>query len=95
MSSPAKPFVGRAATVNPPNRFMAIHVEDDFEQLAGDDELLASEQRIKTQFFEDDSQSILASNDSPDVPFDFSANPYRGCEHGWMCCWNTPPCDRI
>ncbi|MCE9604248.1 MAG: PA0069 family radical SAM protein [Planctomycetia bacterium] len=90
MSSPAKSIVGRAATVSPPNRFVAIHVEDDYEQLADDDELLVPERRVKTQFFVDDTQSILATNDSPDVPFDFSANPYRGCEHGCAYCFARP-----
>jgi len=76
--------------VSPPNRFERLHVEDDFEQLADDDELLAAEKRVKTEFFADASQSILATNDSPDVPFDFSANPYRGCEHG-CAYWYAQP----
>lgn len=59
-------------------------MEADYEQLADDElpEAIGGEQRVRTEFFADESQSILATNDSPDVPFDFSANPYRGCEHG-------------
>lgn len=82
--------VGRSAEVAPPNRFLPIHVEADFEQLAGDDELLAPERRVRTQFFEDASQSIIASNDSPDIPFRYSVNPYRGCEHGCVYCYARP-----
>lgn len=54
--------VGRAAGAAPPNRFLPIHVEADFEQLAGDDELLAPERRVATQFFDDATQSIITSN---------------------------------
>jgi DNA repair photolyase len=82
--------VGRAAGAAPPNRFESIHVEADLEQLAGDDELLASERRVKTQFLVDASQSIITSNDSPDVFFKYSINPYRGCEHGCVYCYARP-----
>ena len=46
--------------------------------------------RLKTQFLADESQSILASNDSPDVGFRWSVNPYRGCEHGCAYCYARP-----
>jgi DNA repair photolyase len=46
--------------------------------------------RLKTQFFADDSQAILASNDSPDVGFRWSVNPYRGCELGCAYCYARP-----
>ncbi|MBN8628732.1 MAG: hypothetical protein J0M17_24945 [Planctomycetes bacterium] len=90
MSESSKPFVGRGAVVSPGNRFEAIHLADDFEQLADGDELLAGERRIKTQFFVDASQSIIAKNDSPDVFFDYSVNAYRGCEHG-CAYWYAQP----
>src|SRR5262249_9850748 len=41
----------------------------------------------KTQFFRDESRVILASNNSPDIPFTYSLNPYRGCEHGCVYCY--------
>jgi DNA repair photolyase len=82
--------VGRSAGKTPPNRFLPIHVEADFEQLVGDDELLAHERRVRTLFFEDATQSIIASNDSPDIPFSYSLNPYRGCEHGCVYCYARP-----
>src|SRR5205807_5837868 len=43
-----------------------------------------------TQFFRDDTRSLLVSNDSPDVGFDVSINPYRGCEHGCIYCYARP-----
>jgi DNA repair photolyase len=43
-----------------------------------------------TQFFNDTSRSIIATNDSPDVGFDASINPYRGCEHGCIYCYARP-----
>lgn len=43
--------------------------------------------RVPTQFLRDDTRSIIARNESPDVPFDASINPYRGCEHGCIYCY--------
>ena len=54
------------------------------------DALTPERPRLKTQFFADDSQAILASNDSPDVGFRWSVNPYRGCEHGCAYCYARP-----
>jgi DNA repair photolyase len=52
----------------------------------------ASEERIapSTQIIEERVKSILASNDSPDIAFDLSVNPYRGCEHGCVYCFARP-----
>ncbi len=43
-----------------------------------------------TQFFRDNTRSILTTNDSPDIPFTYSLNPYRGCEHGCIYCYARP-----
>jgi DNA repair photolyase len=43
-----------------------------------------------TQFFRDASRTVIARNDSPDVGFEFSLNPYRGCEHGCIYCYARP-----
>ena len=83
-------FTGRGATVSPPNRFETAWYEADYEHLAPDDELLAGGRKVATQFFPDQSLSIITSNDSPDVPFTFSINPYRGCEHGCAYCYARP-----
>jgi len=46
--------------------------------------------RVPTMFLEDSSKTIICQNDSPDVGFDFSVNPYRGCEHGCVYCFARP-----
>lgn len=75
----------RGAGINPPNRFERLHFEED------DAALDESERRsVATQFLRDTSRSVLARNDSPDVPFTYSLNPYRGCEHGCVYCYARP-----
>jgi DNA repair photolyase len=81
--------LGRGSQIRPANRFEQTHVEDDFEQLEDDDELLAS-RRLKTEFLPDRTQRIITENDSPDVGFRYSINPYRGCEHGCSYCYARP-----
>jgi DNA repair photolyase len=76
------PLHGRGASLNPANRFEPIHYDQDW----GDDERPAP----RTQFFRDTTRSIIATNDSPDVGFEASINPYRGCEHGCIYCFARP-----
>ncbi|MEL6476473.1 MAG: PA0069 family radical SAM protein [Pseudomonadota bacterium] len=77
---------GRGATQNTANRFEKTRTErchDGWED--------AAEQRpLRTQLSIDRSRSIIARNTSPDVPFDRSVNPYRGCEHGCTYCFARP-----
>jgi DNA repair photolyase len=83
MSSPRDP--GRGTTENPANRYEPIHVELDADpDLPPDEE--GGPSRPPTLFYRDTSRSILAENQSPDVGFRFSLNPYRGCEHGCVYC---------
>lgn len=88
MPVPMFPERGRGAGVNPPNRFDALHVEYDPDCDPGDD--LDSPPRVATDLIPDRSRSIIATNDSPDVGFDASINPYRGCEHGCAYCYARP-----
>ena len=78
------PLRGRGSALNPKNRFEAI--ERVPEPLQDSDEISSPH----TQFFTDRSKSIIAYNDSPDVGFDASVNPYRGCEHGCVYCYARP-----
>jgi DNA repair photolyase len=77
---------GRAAGFNPANRFEKLHIEPD-EYIAAED---GEKRRIPTQFLLDTSKSILARNESPDIPFRYGMNPYRGCEHGCIYCYARP-----
>ena len=74
--------VGRAAVVNPANRFERIVCEDDFAHLEDDSEKSKVRLRVPTELIPDQSRSIIVENESPDIPFRYSINPYRGCEHG-------------
>lgn len=82
------PVQGRGAGLNPANRFDPIAFEWDGDAL----DAIPPEERPapKTQFLRDNSQSIIAHNDSPDVGFTDSINPYRGCEHGCIYCYARP-----
>ena len=45
---------------------------------------------IRTEFFADASKTVITENDSPDVGFRVSINPYRGCQHGCAYCYARP-----
>ena len=73
------PIHGRGASFDPPNRFTELQVERD-GWLDPDDP------GPGTRLYRDSTRSIITTNDSPDVGFDASVNPYRGCEHGCVYC---------
>ena len=77
---------GRGASYNPPNRFEKLYLEPlEIERDSEDDF-----RSIPTVFYKDTTKSILAKNDSPDIGFTYSINPYRGCEHGCIYCYARP-----
>src|SRR5687768_8896053 len=78
------PIRGRGAAENPLNRFDRIHYEREPEDDA------AEGVSPTTVFLRDTSRSIISTNDSPDVGFSASVNPYRGCEHGCAYCYARP-----
>ena len=76
-------IVGRGSAANPKNRFEKIEVEPDFTDTA-------DVPRPETVYLRDHSRSIVATNNSPDIGFDASINPYRGCSHGCIYCYSRP-----
>jgi len=81
---PLAPLRGRGAVRNVPGRFEPYHVEPLDEPQGAD---VDDPPPLETTLTPDHARSILAANDSPDVPFDRSINPYRGCEHGCTYCF--------
>lgn len=80
---PTKTFRGRGAGSNPPNRFLPLAVERDAWTLEEDPD-------PETVLLRDTTRTVLATNDSPDVGFDVSLNPYRGCSQGCAYCYARP-----
>ncbi len=78
---------GRGSFISPPNRFEKSHHEPDFEHLEHDEEFVDGLGRQKTEFVSDNTKSVVTENDSPDIGFRYSLNPYRGCEHGCAYCY--------
>ncbi|HMO37754.1 MAG TPA: PA0069 family radical SAM protein, partial [Gemmatales bacterium] len=78
------PIKGRGAALNPANRFIPIHYQLD-------DNLPVEERPSpRTRFLVDQSRTVLTRNTSPDLPFEYTLNPYRGCEHGCSYCYARP-----
>ncbi len=77
---------GRGALSNPTGRFEALWRE----QLADGWDAPLPAPPLRTELAVDHSRSVITRNDSPDVPFDRSLNPYRGYEHGCIYCFARP-----
>lgn len=72
---------GRGAVSDPVQRFAALHIEYDEGEAPA---------VRRTQYLIDHASTVLSRNDSPDLPFEVSLNPYRGCEHGCAYCYARP-----
>jgi DNA repair photolyase len=92
--SPLKPQAqkGRGAISNITGRFEVQESEkvDDGWYQEGSHQENGADVRIKTHVTEETAKSILSRNQSPDLPFSISLNPYRGCEHGCIYCFARP-----
>ena len=91
--TPGSNYIGRGSSHRPQSRFKTEIRELNLEELDHEAQLdpegFASK-KIKTIFYEDQSRSIVSENDSPDLSFRYSLNPYRGCEHGCAYCYYSP-----
>ena len=89
------PEKGRGASFNPENRFRREHrepVDDGWsvgatEAATGDADVLPP---LKTEVRIQSARTIITRNESPDIPFTHSINPYQGCEHGCIYCYARP-----
>ena len=84
---PPQPPRGRGASSNPPNRYAATHAQPEDDGWGGAPEPAP---RPATALIPEPARSMLTTNDSPDIPFELSLNPYRGCEHGCAYCFARP-----
>jgi DNA repair photolyase len=91
-SPPPSPAIhGRGASWSPANRFEKLHIDLGDTDVVQEDPWPDSEQPSRrTQYFRDATKTIIARNQSPDVGFETSVNPYRGCEHGCIYCFARP-----
>lgn len=78
-----QPIKGRGAQINPLNPFQRHHTSHEHPEGVDDWEV----NRPRTEVFTEDARSVLSRNDSPDIPFTWSINPYQGCEHGCAYCY--------
>ncbi|WP_186019554.1 PA0069 family radical SAM protein [Burkholderia gladioli] len=86
--APPVPRKGRGAVGNLQGRYETDQRESvDDGWLGEDDEACPA---LRTQVFDERAKSILTRNASPDIPFNVSLNPYRGCEHGCIYCFARP-----
>jgi len=87
MVNKIKAFKGRGATINPQSWFCE-NLHEEFDD--GWENQTEPLRTIKTSLLKDTSRTVITYNQSPDLPFDRSINPYRGCEHGCCYCYARP-----
>ncbi|KAF0101041.1 MAG: Radical SAM domain-containing protein [bacterium] len=83
----SSPIHGRGAVSNPAHRFESLERQAEDDGWARDEEEAAAP---ATEVIEQLARTALTRNDSPDIPFDRSVNPYQGCEHGCVYCYARP-----
>ena len=76
----------RGADSRPAARFEPYHTEREHDGW----DIPPEQSLLKTEVAQERARSIITRNNSPDVPFDRSVNPYRGCEHGCIYCFARP-----
>jgi len=82
-------YKGRGATSNLQGRYEVYTRERTYDGWHIDRDA-SDERQLKTEVVSEIAKSILSRNSSPDIPFNVSLNPYRGCEHGCIYCFARP-----
>src|SRR6202142_2183771 len=80
------PLKGRGTGDNREGRFESLHREAQEDGWWHEEEIRAPATEVRIEV----ARSIISRNSSPDIPFDQSINPYRGCEHGCIYCYARP-----
>ncbi|MEQ5839323.1 PA0069 family radical SAM protein [Paraburkholderia acidicola] len=88
--APPAPRKGRGAVTNLQGRYEVDQRETVDDGWAPNPDEDGEPKALRTQVFEEKAKSILTRNASPDIPFNVSLNPYRGCEHGCIYCFARP-----
>jgi len=86
----ARPLKGRGAVSNPTGRFERERRQRADDGWTPEPAEASAESRPRTRILVDATRTTITRNSSPDVPFDRSINPYRGCEHGCIYCFARP-----
>ncbi|MCD4864766.1 PA0069 family radical SAM protein [Pseudomonas sp. PLB05] len=86
MTQPQRPPRGRGTASNPHNRFAATRSEAEYDGWYEE----ATPLTFTTSVRQETAKTVISRNQSPDVGFDRSVNPYRGCEHGCIYCFARP-----
>ena len=90
------PRKGRGAVSNAASRYVktqSVREDDGWAQagvVRGNAVVTEGEEPVRTQLLVDRTQRLIVTNSSPDIPFDQSINPYKGCEHGCVYCYARP-----
>lgn len=87
---PVEAIKGRGAATQLQHRFSSELRQDADDGWGTLEDGAAESGRLQTEVIWEDARSIISSNDSPDIYFDRSINPYRGCEHGCIYCYARP-----
>lgn len=90
MSNERPSAVGRGSSLRPTSRFESKTTVLALDVVDLDAEEVEALRHPATEFIPDLSKSVISENDSPDVGFRYSLNPYRGCEHGCSYCFARP-----
>ena len=89
-SQPTQPVKGRGSVSNSQSRYIQTRSVGADDGWASEDPNTLENGKLKTELFLDRTVNLITRNQSPDIPFAHSINPYKGCEHGCIYCFARP-----